>query len=163
LDVNVVLDFVFSRPRFVAAATALWAAAERKRAELLIPAHGVTTIFYIVARQRGASFARRVLGDLLLVPRVARVDDAIVRRALSLGWTDFEDAVCAAAAEAGDCDLLVTRDPAGFDNSPVLVVDPPTALSLLGQSPGPDRVSEAPSTVFAKLRRGRPGRRGRLR
>lgn len=155
VDVNVVLDFVLSRAPFDRAATALWAAAETKQVQLLVPAHGLTTVFYVVARQRDPSFARRVLTDLLILPRVAAVDDSVVRRAVSLGWSDFEDAVCAAAAEAAGCDLLVTRDPADFRDSPVLVVDPATALAMLGQPPGPDRVAEKATRPYTRRRSGR--------
>ena len=59
---------------------------------------------------------------------VAPIDDSVVRRALVLGWPDFEDAVCAAAAEASGCEAIVTRDPDGFPDSPVPVVDPAGAL-----------------------------------
>lgn len=159
-DVNVVLDFFLDRPPFADAAGALWAAAERKEIEILVPAHGVTTIFYLAARQRGASFARRVVSDLLALPSVAGVDGAILRRALLLGQPDFEDAVCAAAAEAAQCDVLVTRDPKGYPNSPVLVADPPTALSLLdGRSPR--GVAERPPAAYTKPLHGRPRPRGR--
>jgi len=99
-DLNVVLDVLLDRPPHAAAAAAIWAAAERKQVDGLITAHGVTTNFCIAARQRDAAYARRVVGDLLTVFRVALVDHAVIRRALTLGWRDFEDAVCAAAAEA---------------------------------------------------------------
>jgi hypothetical protein len=56
-----------------------------------------------------------------------------VRRALALAWPDFEDAVCAAAAEASGCDALVTRDPDGYANAPFPVIDPAAALSWLTQ------------------------------
>ena len=39
---------------------------------------------------------------------------AVIRAALALGWTDFEDAVCVAAGQAARCDAVVTRDPEGF-------------------------------------------------
>jgi hypothetical protein len=52
-------------------------------------------------------------------------------RALGLGWPDFEDAVCAAAAEASGCQAIVTRDPDGFPDSPVPVVDAAGALSWI--------------------------------
>jgi len=55
-----------------------------------------------------------VVGDLLTVFRVAPVDDAVIGRALTLAWRDFEDAVCAAAADAAGCNAIVTRDPRGF-------------------------------------------------
>jgi len=44
---------------------------------------------------------------------------------------DFEDAVCAAAAEASGCEAIVTRDPSGFPTPRFPVVDPIAALSWL--------------------------------
>src|SRR5437867_6422332 len=135
-DLNVILDVLLDRPPHAAAAAAVWAAAERKQVDGLIPAHGVTTIFYIAARQRDAAYARRVVGDLLTVFRVAPVDHSVIRRALTLGWRDFEDAVCAAAAEAAGCKAIVTRDPRGFAASPVEVMQPEAAAVWRGQPEG---------------------------
>jgi PIN domain len=70
---------------------------------------------------------------LIGVFAVAPVDDAVIRRAIVLAWPDFEDAVCAAAAEASGCDALVTRDPDGYPNAPLPVIDPAAALSWLTQ------------------------------
>ncbi len=70
--------------------------------------------------------------DLVGAPARSQEDDPpVLRRALSLGWPDFEDAVCAAAAESCGCDAIVTRDPKGFVESPVRVVDCPAALAWL--------------------------------
>ena len=150
LDVNVVLDVVLDRPPFAEAASALWAAAERKEIAIFLPAHGVTTVFYLAARLRDAAFARRAVNELLIVPQIAAVDEPVLRRALGLGWGDFEDAVCAAAAEAAGCEILVTRDPKGYPESPVLVVDPATALSLLDSHSRPGQVSERGPRVEKK-------------
>jgi len=130
LDVNVVLDVLFERPGH-AASGALWKASEEGRVQGLLPAHGLTTIFYLAAKARGADFARAAVTDLLAVFHVADVTADVVRRALALGWRDFEDAVCAAAAEAARCDAIVTRDPSGFAHCPLEVLDPPTALGWL--------------------------------
>lgn len=131
LDLNVVLDVVLERRPGVEPASALWAAIENGRGRGLIPAHGVTTIFYLLERARDAAFARRGVERLLSVFDVAAIDGAVLRRALVLGWPDFEDAVCAAAAEATGCEAIVTRDPDGFPDSPVPVVDPAGALSCI--------------------------------
>jgi hypothetical protein len=75
--------------------------------------------------------------------------------------TDFEDAVCVAAAEAADCELVVTRDPQGFAGSPVRVVDPTTALALL--SAGRTKTARGPTGCSGGARRPRPGRPGSSR
>jgi len=130
-DLNVLLDVLLDRKPHAAAAAALWGEIERGRAEGLVPAHGMTTIAYLAQRARGRRFARRAVADLLSVFGVATVDDAIVRRAAGLDWTDFEDAVCAVAAQAASCAAVVTRDPHGYRASPVPALDAPSALALV--------------------------------
>jgi predicted nucleic acid-binding protein len=139
-DINVVLDFVLDRSPHAAPAALLWAAAERNEIEAFLPAHGITTLFHLLARHHDRRFAGRVMDDLLLVPQIAPVDGPILRRALALGWPDFEDAVCAAAAEGAGCDAIISRDAKGFVNSPLRVLDPRAALALLRE--GPSRAGE---------------------
>jgi predicted nucleic acid-binding protein len=155
LDTNVVLDFVLGRSPFAAPAALLWSQAVAGHTEVVIPAHGVTTIHYLAARSRGGAFARSVVANLLVVPSIAPIDAVVLRRALALEASDFEDAVCAAAAEAARCDLIVTRDPKGYRHSPVAAVDPTTALSLVRDGSEPGEVHEpAP----ARRRPAAPGR-----
>lgn len=135
VDLDVVLDVLLDRAPHAAAAAGVWAAVEERKVAGFLPAHGFTTLFYLAARYRDPAYARRILDGLVAVFEVAPVDAAVVRRALGLGLSDFEDAVCAAAAEAADCDLVITRDPQGFAGSPVRVVDPATALAILSASP----------------------------
>jgi predicted nucleic acid-binding protein len=136
LDLNVILDVILDRAPSADAASALWAAIENGHGRGLIPAHGLTTIFYLLEKARDSAFARDGVERLLSVFGVAAVDDAVIRRALILGWSDFEDAVCAAAAEAGGCEAIVTGDPAGYPNCPLPVIDPAAALAWLLEQQG---------------------------
>jgi predicted nucleic acid-binding protein len=131
LDLNIFLDVILDRPPDADVSAALWGAIEQGHAQGMVPAHSVTTIFYILEKARGAEFAREGVERLVGVFSVAPVNDGVVKRALTLAWPDFEDAVCAAAAEASDCDALVTRDPEGYPDPPLPVVDPAAALSWL--------------------------------
>lgn len=129
LDLNVILDVILDRQPGADAAAALWAAIEGGHGRGFIPAHGVTTIFYLLEKARGAAFARDGVERLMGVFGVAPVDETVLRRALVFGWPDFEDAVCAAAAEASGCEAIVTRDPDGYPNPPLPVIDPAAAMS----------------------------------
>jgi predicted nucleic acid-binding protein len=131
VDVNVVLDVLLDRAPHAETASSLWAAGERGRCRLLLPAHAVTTVFYLAAKARDAKFARSVVADLVSIFEVAPVDAAVLRRALALEMADFEDAVAAAAAEAAGADALVTRNLDDFEASPLPAVDPPMALAWL--------------------------------
>ncbi len=153
MDVNVLLDAVLERAPHAEVAAKIWAAVETRRVTGVVPAHGVTTLFYLFARTRGSDSARRAVAHLLTVFGVAAVGQATLQRALTLGWTDFEDAVCAAAAEAAGCDLIVTRDPAGFPASPVQALDPATALALLEREGGTGRLSEPRRARYVTGRR----------
>jgi len=157
-DVNVVLDAVLERGPRSDAAAKLWMAAETKRVEALVPAHGVTTLFYLLAREKGAPFARRIVGSVVGTFGIAAVDRAVIARALALTWPDFEDAVSAAAAEAAGCEAIVTGDPKGFPEASLPVLSPETAVALLEGGP-PDRVAEAPAVAY-RTRSGARGSRG---
>jgi len=163
VDVNVALDALLSRPPHADAATCLWAAFERKRAVGLLPAHGVTTLFYLLARARGAAAARRIVADALAVFGVAAVDQNGLERALALGWPDFEDAVCSTAAAAASCDIIVTRDVVGFRDSPVPAVHPAAALALVDEDSGPGRVAERARAAYATRQPARRAKRAQTR
>ncbi len=92
---------------------------------------GYDTYACILEKAQGPVFARRAVEQLLQVFAVAPVTDVVLLRALVLAWPHFEDAVCAACAEAAGCDVIVSRDPAGFPDPPMPVVDPAAAFGLL--------------------------------
>jgi len=63
------------------------------------------------------------------------LDLNIILDVILLAWPDFEDAVCAAAAETSGCEAIVTRDPDGYPNASLPVIDPAAALGWLTSSP----------------------------
>ena len=130
-DTNVVLDVLLDRQPHAEASAAAWAAVETGRSEGMLAAHAVTTIHYLVQKEMGKSKARQILSSILRVFEVAAVDGAALQEALQLPFSDFEDAVTAAAARLAGCECIVTRDPKGFRRSPVRCLTPETVLPLL--------------------------------
>lgn len=131
LDTNVILDAILRREPFALAAQRIWAACELGAAEGFVAAHALTTIHYVIQRHGDRELAAQAVASILGVLRVAAVDDRVLRMAAGLSAPDFEDAVTAIAAMEAKCDYLVTRDPKGFRNSPVPVLSPDTAATLL--------------------------------
>jgi predicted nucleic acid-binding protein len=131
LDTNVVLDVLLNREPHVTTSAAVCAAVENDKAEGLLAAHAVTTIYYLLARQLGEAGARRSVRALLTVFGVAPIDGNTLHQAILSSGQDFEDSVTAAAAHASGCRLIVTRDPKGFRRSPVRAINPLQCLALL--------------------------------
>jgi hypothetical protein len=103
----------------------------RRQADGWVAAHSLTTLFYVIARLRKRETAVTALGGLLESFRVAGVDEAVIRRALSWGWRDFEDAVQMAAAVEAGVDYLITRNVSDFEAGPIPVIQPAAFLALL--------------------------------
>jgi len=124
---------LLDRQPHVEASAAAWAAVETSISKGLLAAHAVTTIHYLVRKEMGTIKARRVLSAILRVFGVAAVDGAVIQEALQLPFSDFEDAVTAAAARLAGCECIVTRDPKGFCGSPVRSLIPEAVIALLGK------------------------------
>jgi len=133
-DTNVILDVLLDRKLYAEASAAAWAAVETGVSEGLLAAHAVTTIHYLARKEMGAAKARRIISAMLKVFGVAAIDGAVIQEALQLSFSDFEDAVTAAAARFASCECIVTRDPKGFRGSPVRCLTPEAANPLLGKS-----------------------------
>jgi predicted nucleic acid-binding protein len=130
-DTNVVLDVLLDRQPYVEASAAAWAAVETGISQGMLAAHAVTTIHYLVRKEKGNVRARRIISAILRVFGVAPVDGAVVQDALQLPFSDFEDAVTAAAGRSAGCEYIVTRDPKGFRGSPVRSLTPEALVPLL--------------------------------
>lgn len=133
IDVNVVLDVLLDREPHAAASAAVWAAIEVGVAKGVLAAHAITTIHYLVRKERGNAKAKDTIAAILRVFGVAAVDETAIRNALALPFGDFEDAVTAATAQTVGCDLIVSRNPRDFRGSPVRVLAPEAAAHIFAQ------------------------------
>jgi predicted nucleic acid-binding protein len=131
IDTNVILDVLLDRKPHVQASAALWTALEKGSSHGMLAAHAVTTIHYLIRKQAGNTKATRAMASILSVFEVAAVDGTVIQEALQLTFSDFEDAVTAAAARLAGCDSIVTRDPKGFRGSPVRALTPEAVIPLL--------------------------------
>jgi predicted nucleic acid-binding protein len=131
IDTNVVLDVIFNRKQFYPASARAMTLAAEDQIEGYVAAHAVTTIFYVVERDRGNETARVALIDLLSIMKVAAVDQGVIEKALAAPYRDFEDAVTMMAAASIGADYIVTRNSADFAHGPLPVLTPVELLARL--------------------------------
>lgn len=124
LDINVLLDVLQRRQPHCEHAAAVLSAARSGKFEAMIPAHALTTLFYLVERANDARTANQTVDWLLEHFEIPPLGKDVFRRARSLGLADFEDAVVAAIAQGQACDRIVSRNGADFQGCPVAVVGP---------------------------------------
>lgn len=124
VDVNVVLDVLLAREPHAIASASLLASIERGALTGLFSASSVDTVFYLLKKELGAQDARQKLAVLVRLFSMATVDQSVIHRAISSGWSDLEDAVVYQAALEARADYLVTRDKNGFKSGVLPVLTP---------------------------------------
>jgi predicted nucleic acid-binding protein len=129
-DTNIVLDVLLDRQPHVESSAAAWAAVETGISEGMLSAHAVMTIHYLARKELGDIKTRRIISAILRVFGIATIDGRVVQEALQLPFSDFENAVTAAAARSAGCEFIVTRDPKGFRGSPVRCLTPEAIIPL---------------------------------
>lgn len=132
LDANVVLDVLARREPWVHDSAALLALIDTGKPRGVIAAHTITTLHYLLSKHLNRSKASAALVDLVDLVGIAPVDDAVIRRGLALGWSDFEDAIQAVCALKAEVDYFVTRNPQDFSALSIPVVSPAEVLNFLG-------------------------------
>jgi predicted nucleic acid-binding protein len=127
-DTNILLDIGLARRPFAETAIACLIAASQMGEPPRIAPHALATFYYIVAQARGREPADSAIRDLIATCEILPFNHELAQRSLRLEFTDFEDAMIAATAEAGGMDCIVTRNEADFKNSPVPALSPQAFL-----------------------------------
>lgn len=124
IDLNVVLDVVQQREPHYAASAAVLEQVVAGQITGCLPVHAFTTLHYLVQRYQNSVKADSVISWLLKYFQVAGTSHQDLVRAQLLGWTDFEDAVVAIAAETAICTHILTRNVQDFKDSAVQALTP---------------------------------------
>jgi len=88
-------------------------------------------VFYVARKNLEKKQALKMVGDLMDTFEICSVNRDVLRSALRLDVTDFEDAIQSASALAEGLDFIVTRDAKDYKNSPVTVITPVNFIKKL--------------------------------
>ncbi len=110
VDLNVLLDVFQNRQTHYEASARVLSLICEGRLKGVFPAHGVTTLFYLIAKHTTHSDAMKAVDRVLSFFDVRCLDQNGWRLARSLPMADFEDAVVAAVAAAVGASFIITRN-----------------------------------------------------
>ncbi len=131
VDLNVLLDVVQKRKVFYSSSAAVLQAVVEKKVQGYIPAHLVTTLYYLTAKYSSKGNADYLVRWLLNYFEIGVESEHEFLMAVNLGFADFEDAVVSSVAMSMQCDAIVTRNIKDFQNSPVHVLTPEEFVSSI--------------------------------
>jgi hypothetical protein len=130
-NLNIILDVLQERENFFEFSARLLAYAETGIIQGWLAAHSVTTLFYLIAKDKSPEQARVTLTSLMQFFKIAPVDQNTIEQALNLPYRDFEDAVQMMAALQIHADYLLTRNIRDYQPAPMEVVQPVELLAIL--------------------------------
>jgi len=131
IDINILLDVLQKREPFYEISAALLAVVEIGRVKGYIASHSLTTLFYLIKKDRSAPEARATITNVLQFIKIAPVDQSTIEQALNLDYRDFEDSVQMISAVQCKADCLITRNVKDYQPALLSVLQPVEFLATL--------------------------------
>ncbi len=131
IDTNVVLDVLCKREGFYEDAARIMKYCEVNKITGVISALTIPNIVYIMRKELDAQKTRDVIEKLQLVFTVADLKADDIKKALSMDFKDFEDALQSACASRIKADYIITRNIRDFANSKVTAIKPTELLERI--------------------------------
>lgn len=131
IDTNVVLDVLCKREGFYEDAARSMKYCEVNKITGVISALTIPNIVYIMRKELDAQKTRDVIEKLQLVFTIADLKSDDIKKALSMNFKDFEDALQSACASRIKADYIITRNIRDFINSKVTAIKPTELLERI--------------------------------
>lgn len=131
IDINILLDVLQKREPFYEISAAMLALVETGRVKGYVAAHSITTLFYLIKKDRSAAEARATITNLLQFIKIATVDQSTIEQALNLDYRDYEDAVQMISAVQCKADCLITRNVKDYQPALLSVLQPVEFMGTL--------------------------------
>jgi predicted nucleic acid-binding protein len=130
LDTNIIIDFLGEREGFYEAAAKIMTLADRRQIVLLISPIAFSTAYYILSKYENPLAALEKTRKLKLLCQISVIDDEVVEKALTGGFSDFEDAIQHFSALASKADVIITRNLKDFKRALLPVMDAESYLEI---------------------------------
>lgn len=131
IDANIILDVLMNRKEFVRDSSLIWKYCEVGKAKGYVSALTFANLVYVMRKQLTPQQIAQLLDKLNLIFEFADFTSTVLAKAANMQWTDFEDAIQSATAEATHADYIITRNTRDFEKNSVKAVTPTMMLEML--------------------------------
>ena len=131
IDINVLLDVLQMREPFYEASARLLALVEAGHIKGYIAAHTITTLFYLIQKDKSSAQARASVTSLLQFLEIAPIDQNTIEQALNLDYRDFENAVQMICALQCKAEYLISRNITDYQPALLPVIQPVDFMGTL--------------------------------
>ena len=131
IDTNVILDVLCNRLPFAEESRQVFRLCEVNKISGYISALSVPNIIYIMRKELDADKISDILEKLSLIFTIADLKGSDLKKAVKLGFDDYEDALQSVCASKIKADYIVTRNIKDFSHSRVTAVSPSELLNRI--------------------------------
>ena len=131
IDTNVILDVLCNRKEFVEDSAKVFKLCEVKKLTGYISALTIPNIVYIMRKELDEQKIKEIIEKLTLVFNIVDLKGEDLKKAVSLNFSDYEDAVQSQQSTRIKVDYIVTRNIKDYKNSKVMAIKPTELLERI--------------------------------
>lgn len=124
IDTNIILDVLCNRKDFVEESSKVFKLCEVKKIMGYISALSIANIVYIMRKELDTEKVKEILEKLSLIFEVVDLKSDELKRASSLDFKDYEDAIQSVQANRIKANYIITRNIKDYNKSKVTTIKP---------------------------------------
>jgi len=125
VDTNVVIDHLTDRHPFANHSSLIFELHEQKQIKIHISALSINTVYYVSHKLLGEQRTLNLIEELIETLEVIGTSKAEIKKALSVGFKDFEDAIqYSTALTIKKVEAIITRNVKDYRKSKIAVFTP---------------------------------------
>lgn len=124
IDTNIILDVLCNRKDFVDDSLKVFKLCEVKKISGYISALSIPNIVYIMRKELDSKMIKEILEKLSLIFEIVDLKEDDLKRASTLNFKDYEDAIQSVQANRIKANYIITRNIKDYNNSKVAAIKP---------------------------------------
>ena len=129
VDTNILIDYLCKREPFFVPAKTIFALCYMGKIEIVISSLSIVNTLYI-GRKHDSTKLKQSLLRLSHIVSFMDLPSSMVLNTLQTEWSDYEDALQYATAQASESDCIITRNKSDYSLSTLPVYTPEELLAM---------------------------------